>query len=298
MPVTSIKKLKDHFEKLKGFFGKPIDLNKSSPKNDSYHEYQSKGVESDFVRIFKINKERFIESSFAFSFTNPEDSEKTLIAMSLKIKNTMNNQEELLNGSLYNVIQMKDKIREFVKVLELLKKINNYNPESVQEAVKTIFEFEKQNTQTEEMIKKAKKEILQYVKTLDNELIETVESYDKKLDEYNKKKKSFEKLREKIDNKLGISKLKERLKELETQMKEELRDEETSFNIIKKQELELSKKKVDLINSKRKKIDVMISKYPLSIQKSLKRESEKNIEKDEQENFKKGYQESDNGMSY
>jgi len=134
--ITPMARLKDHFKR----FDKNVasitsyfDLSKSKPKYNPYpdfdnvssshtyseKDYYSKGVKSDFIKIYKLNGTK---DSFAFAFDNIDsDISKNLIAVTIKLT------DKDIISVVCSFKEFKTKIKSlngFLEVLNSMKQLN------------------------------------------------------------------------------------------------------------------------------------------------------------------------------
>jgi hypothetical protein len=270
--TSTVKRLKHYFDILTTEFGKHFDFNKTSPKYNQYSGEYTKGVESDYIRIYRmglINKKQF---SFGFSITNPEDSDKSLIQVNYKIG------EEVSSGKIYKFENFKEKMKEFVNLIAILKGINNKNSEAIKQSIHTIFEFDSQKSTDLEILKECKSKILENSKELENSLKKSVKSYNsikEKLVNSNKEIENFKNTRVK---ELGIDKLELELKKLREILSKELKEQNLKYKTqtLLLEERNLSYKVREIEQKKNHSIKSILNLYPSHIKKMYEKEVETN----------------------
>ena len=137
--MTPMKKLQDHFTRLNEFLlpiASKLELNKTEPKynrNNFDSSVYTKGVESDFIRIYQDTKTDKLSFAFAFNNFNPDIS-KTEITVSIK-------NDKKFEAVHMNFDAFKDKLKGYLSILEVLNKTNSLNFESCVQALKSVFVF-------------------------------------------------------------------------------------------------------------------------------------------------------------
>lgn len=113
-----------------------LELNKTEPKYN-YNSFDSsvytKGVESDFIRIYQDTKSEKLSFAFAFNNFNPDIS-KTEITVSIK-------NDKKFEAVHMNFDSFKEKLKGYLSILEVLNKTNSLNFESCVQALKSVFVF-------------------------------------------------------------------------------------------------------------------------------------------------------------
>jgi hypothetical protein len=283
MAVSAIQKLKFYFDKLNEEFGEPLNLNKSDSKFNYYNSKRSKGVESDFIRIYKLGLiigkkvSENVQYSFAFSFVNPEDSEKSLITITLK------EGEEIKTGSTYNSEQMKERLKELIKTINVLNENDIKNVSNLKKSIFDIFEFNKQNINDQKIIKEAKKQI--EIKTKESIIEETQlkEKYNLYHSEMLKSQEKYNNFRRNKIKELGIDELEKKLKLLNEKLKEDSKIERKFLKLdeIEKNTNDTKSKLNKTVEKNKKTVQSVLEKYPSHIKKQVISEldKEKNLEK-------------------
>jgi hypothetical protein len=160
--MTPMAYLKEHFEILKSIIGKkPVELNKSSPKTH-YHCYEtieSKGVHSDFIRIYQISKTQ----SFAFAFNGLEGKDGTITAL-WKIEGNSNT-SDVYKEKIFKFEEFKSKLKMFNQTLSILKKSKALNIESQKETFNTVFDIANSMKDKEILLKECLTEIKNEIKS-------------------------------------------------------------------------------------------------------------------------------------
>jgi len=221
--ITPMARLKDNFTKfniITDELFKIVELQKTEPKyNPTTYEY-SKGIKNDFLRIY-VSKENQ-KHSFGFSIDNIKNElDKVLLSVSLK-------KGDDLQSVVVNYETFKNKFKELIKTLSVLKDVNSLNEKSIFISIDKIFNvFNKQKDEviSETIVKKAHDEIVKLQKvgtslkrkktTVSNNLdldLAVINSEVKKLkselkfsdleDEYKKIKTQYDIARKKINSKI------------------------------------------------------------------------------------------------
>jgi hypothetical protein len=199
--MTNVGKMKDVFKKLNQIINiKPLELTKSER------------VESDFIRIYKLEK----DDSFGFAF-NDYNSEEGSVTVIYK-KN-----EKVVFSSVFYFETFRIKLKEFIKNIEIIKDCNKVVT-SKNIVILLEKEFFKDNIKEDFL----KKNILETEK----ELIKINEDLREKEKLSNKNKKALSKALSKRD--LAINELKDKLNFLE---KKKIYEE--ALSSIEKMETEL-----------------------------------------------------------
>jgi len=130
---TPMKKLSNLFTVLNTVL---IDTNvcrktELTKHNYSYKiGYEKKGVDSDFIRIYKFNTDLDLSFAFAFNYENGLDE------INVTIKET----DEIIS-MMFNFESFKPKFKQFIQSLNTLKYINLLLKENIISLVKKTFVF-------------------------------------------------------------------------------------------------------------------------------------------------------------
>lgn len=215
---TAMTRLKDPMTKLKKAIGGIITnekaLNKSQPKYNPRASYYgensySKGVESDFIRIYETSEDK----SFAFAFNNIElGVDKTLIIVSTK-------EGKDIESRVFSYNDVKAKIAEATRTVALLKDLGTLSEESLYLSLDKVFkisdnsddestvkgivsQIKKENRKTAKDLEKAKAESEKLQKDIDADktLIQSVKDKVKNETEYLKLKEEYAEAMRKFEN--------------------------------------------------------------------------------------------------
>jgi len=263
--ISVVKRLKYYFDILGKEFGSHIDLNKTSPK--TYRGETSKGVESDYIRIYKmgvIDKKSF---NFAFAITNPEDSEKSLIQVTYKIG------EDILASKIYKLEAFKEKMKEFVNLIAILKSINNKNSESIKESIHVIFEFDSKKLTDSDILNECKEKIAEASKEIDASLKKTEKSHNSVKNKRKKLNLEIDSLKNKRIKELGIDELRKKLKILEAILIDGLKEKNKEDNELRQKEITLNYALSNIRMQKWALVQNLLIKYPSNIRKMYEKES-------------------------
>lgn len=268
---SAILKLKHYFDLMSKDFGKPVELNKSSPKDKYYYSWndessRTKGVESDFIRIYTFGAIKNKVMSFAFAFTTPEDFNKTLITVTFKIG------DEITQGSTYNFEKFKEKVKEFTKVISILRDLGNLNVHGVETSLKKIFEFDKQKTSNEALIADYEKKLKKLNTDIEEKLLLLRDEHGKKKASLTRKKNTLAKYRDSRNKELGIDVLEAQLAELKATLKYDVSKKKASLkiNAVEKEERELNIEVQELSRQATSNVTNLIKGYPTHIQKIIR----------------------------
>jgi hypothetical protein len=215
--ASIVKKFSQHFKTLTAF-SKEIGievktLNKASSKYLShrarYYNYEknespyTKGVDSDHIKIYPIDKEK----SFAFAFHYSE-VEKPLIVVTIR---TGQKEDYQFEAAQYSEESFKDKMNQFLKVLQVLKDSSTLSKATLESSIRANFikgqeinytlekDLVKQKINQEILLLKAKNKRNLDLKTeLKEEIKSKKELLDKKVKEARKDFKIKE-LQEQLD---------------------------------------------------------------------------------------------------
>lgn len=136
--MTPMKQFQDHFNRLNTYLGaiaNKVELSKTAPKynryNSDFSSSYTKGVESDFIRVYQDTKSDKLSFAFAFNNFTP-DINKTEISISIKKDKTF----ECVH---MNIATFKEKMNGYLAILGVLEKSNSLNFESAVQSLKSIF---------------------------------------------------------------------------------------------------------------------------------------------------------------
>lgn len=141
--MNPMKELKSEFDLFKSLIGNDFqeyNLNKSEPKqhytqnypdyqlngsDDDYTLYESKGVKSDFIRIFRIkhNKKNHYSLGFVFNYL---ETDTPSMHYNLRFTNAKDEQMYFTSPDM-NLLDMKEKMKSINKQLVKLEDKNNEN---------------------------------------------------------------------------------------------------------------------------------------------------------------------------
>ncbi len=170
-----------------------VALNKKSPSSYSYHE--AKGVESDHIKIFKVNELKSF--AFAFYFEGVQDP---------LVHATTKESEEIIS-SIYSREQFKEKMKGFISLLKILKDSKNLTKESAFSTFKSVFMKTENKFEPEKKAKEIVAKIIPKIESLEKEY-ETEIKKHKKLDALVKEnKKSVEAVVAEKSKELGLEEL-------------------------------------------------------------------------------------------
>jgi hypothetical protein len=229
---TPMSQLQDHFKNLNeivGSYFNKLELNHADPKYSSFYADgeggTSKGVDSEFIRIYKPStncKNR--NTSFAFSFNNyKKNINDTIITVSIK----KDKQFETTNVGLD---EFRTNFKAYIKMLTILKESNALNGDSIVQSLKAIFPvnteyvepdyvsillgLQKETEQTRSKIL----EISEIARNQEKELRQTKAAIDAKVEKYRKeleKKEGFGNLqKETTGNYHQVENLKKNVEEI------------------------------------------------------------------------------------
>lgn len=265
--ISSVKKLKHYLDILTVEFGTHTDLNKSSSKYNRCNGNYSKGVESDYIRIYKMNKINNLDFNFALSFTNPEDSTKSLIQMTYKLGDTV------FNGKIYKFEDFKDKLKEFINAISILKSLKSKSSEAVKTTIYTIFDFENQTSTENMMIEECQNKIDDELKEL-TEKESFLQSINKKrFSKYQNSSKEIDEFYKRSVKELGIDVLKEQLKELNDILNNLMTEKRNKLqlNLLKRSFEDSSLELRQISYQMDFKIENVLRGYPTSIKKHFEK---------------------------
>lgn len=244
--ITPMKKLSPIMDEIKSQLQYQFDiitLNKTKAKYNPIDYQYSKGVDSDFIIIFRFKALHKLKEnlSFAFSFDYKNREENKEI-MQVTIKYGQEN-NKIYPSSELDFTTFKDELKKFNKELKDMEKINI----NVIDKVKEIFHIEPQKKQKEiqdflnnlqNKLKEKKKEL--QLENLEKELQESQKDYvncftiiEKEIKESEEQKnivrlekeliiaqKNLEILKEKIAKKYNIKEIKENFKRKDKKVEE------------------------------------------------------------------------------
>jgi len=166
--ITPMARLKSHFKTFEiniGNIASEFNLSKSAPKYNPYggesgYGGSSKGVKSDFIKIYKINE----KDSFAFSFNGiTSDTTKTLITVSIK-------HNEDLVSVVTSFEGFKAKIKSLNSVLEVLSSMEKLSGKSLLSTIDNTFGINTPESSIEEVSKQIKQKITEEVSIIKKQI--------------------------------------------------------------------------------------------------------------------------------
>ena len=265
--MTPMAYLKDHFEILKSIIGKnPVELNKSSPKTH-YHCYEtieSKGVHSDFIRIYQISKTQ----SFAFAFNGLEGKEGTITAL-WKIEGNSNT-SDVYKEKIFKFEEFKSKLKMFNQTLSILKKSKALNIETQKETFSTVFDIANSMKDKEILLKECLTEIKIDVKPLKNKYNTNKRKLEAKSLEHIQIANEKDSKLKKLNIEYNIYALEEELKSLKNKIKDKLKKDTEK---LQKVSSEKSRLETNLYSVKRElnyEVEELVKKYPHNFRQQLK----------------------------
>lgn len=129
--MSVIKKFSNHFKEITKFTKiNPTALNHSEPSYRAYGE-NTKGVDADHIKIFKIN----MDNSFAFAFYNTigEHSEHPYFVVTYK------NAVTGIVSTIYKQDSFKEKINQFISILKVLSESGTLNDKTLEKTFRSNF---------------------------------------------------------------------------------------------------------------------------------------------------------------
>jgi len=255
---TPMTLLKDSFDTLNTLICKPIDLNKSSPKG--YYSYESKGVESDFVRIYKLDD----LNSFGFIF-NGLDGKSGTILVNWKYS------DKYLQR-IFNFEDFKIRLKSFNKTLKILKssKLIN-NTSTIKETFISMFDIQEGVRELNKVVDEVLIEINTELKDIRDKLSSSKLTLSEQKEDLSIVKEEYQIIKKHNETLLGIDKLEEELKEKKLILEDRLKpkfDELTALNKI----ITLSPYRIHKLESEFNSLsNDIIKKYPRHIRKAIQR---------------------------
>lgn len=129
--MSVIKKFSNHFKEITKMTKiNPTALNHSEPSYRAYGE-NTKGVDADHIKIFKIN----MDNSFAFAFYNTigEHTEHPYFVVTYK------NAVTGIVSTIYKQELFKEKINQFISILKVLAESGTLNDKTLEKTFKSNF---------------------------------------------------------------------------------------------------------------------------------------------------------------
>lgn len=135
---TPMTKMQEHFRKLNeltSLIVNKIELTGRERKVNYYTYSESKGIDSDFIRIYANKSDK--DQSFAFAFNNYQEGvEKTQIIVSIK-------ENQNLISSHFSFADFKEKFREFLTLVSILKDSDALTYKSLKTTCDKVFSVSK-----------------------------------------------------------------------------------------------------------------------------------------------------------
>ena len=259
--TTPMKILKDTFEDLHQIIGAPVELNKSAPKTHYGRNWETtttKGVESDFIRIYKTNSDN---KSFSFSFDNLDGKKGTITVV---FKEVLKDTDKFTSNT-FNFDNFKTRLKTFIQTLKILQNTKSLNTESMKETVFAVFDLKSGIKARNEILKEAVVSIKEEVKPFRKKMLSANRKYIKTVEDVDILQRTFQNERKIISKELGITEL-----ELELAKKKKILDTKTKkihLELIKKHR-EVSTLTYNLRNTQniyKQKIETLSTKYPKNI---------------------------------
>ena len=265
--VSKYSKNFKHFQKLTGL--KPINLNKVSSKYVWHYtyskSYETKGVDSDFIRIYKIDQNNSV--AFAFNYKNLDEPH---VIVSIKTGDNIDYSKHSENG-------FKAKFSTMMSVLKVLNKTNGINTKSLKESVNSVFINNSDinvDKEYDDLLKEAKKEVSKKKRKYEKNLKELALVED----ELKTIKNLILKKKEQFNKKYNIEELEKKLRDARKKQKTAVANLEEKLELgkikVKKRDLE---RKVYSMNSEiRKAVDDVCGN---KITKKMKKKMEEELSK-------------------
>lgn len=273
--MTPMKRLSVGINNFRGNitpFFKEVSLNKSAPKYNPYawkndENTYSKGVENDFIMIFKNVG---IEPSFAiaFNYSNlPPEEHKVEIT----IKKGKENDSIVTSGQM-SVEDFRVKLNEINKAFQEKSYLKNRDETSILEKVSEIFLSEtydlkgeiKQATKDIKKLREAKRKEYD-IENLENKVVETTNAFDSA---EKKAKRSISNSAEKslVDN------LEKQLLEAKSKLVEKSAQVSTKYKLkdLLEEKQEAKTELVQANSQMNKEIDIQLNKLPSIVSRKLK----------------------------
>lgn len=272
MTQTIMSKFAQQFTEIQTLTNtKVVALNKADPKYIRFNAFldssYTKGVESDHIKIFKINESQSF--AFAFYYINI-DSPYLMINFK---------EEEDIVSAKYSVETAKTKVNEFIKILKVLSKSKQINADNIQNSFKVIFLEGK----TEEL----KQELEDIELSFDNEFSKLLAKNKIKLekfhlanDEYNEAVNKINKSVETKQKSLKINEIKEQLRQAEEELTKHKATMRVKVDLREKEANKILATK-DIMNTAddaKKLMNTLLQKVPKSLSQKVKDKMLKKIE--------------------
>jgi hypothetical protein len=195
--TTIVKRLSNQLKKVTDLLQvKVVGLNRVEPKYNSHSpEGRTKGVDSDHIKIFQLAPDK----SFAFAFFYASAKPPYVMA-SMKLGQT-------LTSAQYSEVTFKEKLNDFVKLLEILKESNNLNPKSAESTFLTNFIKGKEYNPTE-AVDETMARIKDRMKAIKKKYVTKIEKKNKLVLDLEKKKTEIQAKVAKAQEKENIEELK------------------------------------------------------------------------------------------
>lgn len=217
--ITPMKRLQQQFKTIETFvssFFEKVSLNQSSPKSYRVNYYsfkETKGVDSEHVFIYeslKNSRHRIVEENFAFAFNGvQENTDLTTVTCSVK------SIEGVISSQVFRFEKFKPLLNDWIKQLELLKKIDQLNEKNIIISFKESFSIGKDKN--DDIDAEIDHRVKEFDKLSQSEFKE-LEKLQKELEEAQKEmiesKESLDSFVLEVEYNLGIPELKKKISEL------------------------------------------------------------------------------------
>jgi len=265
--MTPMSYLKDHFKKLNKLLGNPVELHKHEPKYVPYwvNEGSSKGVETDFIRIYKTSSKN---DTFAFAFNDLNEKNGTITTI---WKNTSNN-KETYTERIMNFEEFKNSLSDFNKIINILKSSNSLNLDSLKTSVFETFKVGNGEKEKIKIIKQIIKIANSKTKKEKTKISSTKIKKEKKEEEYKIIQKEKSILLKKYRAELNIFELEKQLKEANSKLKIKMKPLNKNFNKIQKDKIDAVREYTHSILNFNKSIQNLIKEQPKSIKNGVQDE--------------------------
>jgi hypothetical protein len=268
---TPMTLLKDKFKEFNYLIDiKPFELNKSEPKYVPYFvnlpddRCQTKGVSSDFIRVYNLNQKK----SFAFAFNNLDGKNGT-ITVTFK-ETTSKTKSDLFIDRTFDFETFKTNFKVLIQTLKILNKNNILNINTIEDSIFETFNLKNSKEEKELLVQDTLKELKKELKPYRTKVLTTIRKNKKCNDELMILKNDLTKQKNQLSKELGIDELEKLLKE-----KKEILNKKIS-SLTKKVSNKESKKsafrysELKTKNNYDSKLNSLIKKYPKHLQKEFK----------------------------
>jgi len=276
--MTPMQYLKDYFKELEELLGRPVELSKTNPKYDPYGGEQglgqyTKGVGSDFIRIYKIKKSPsvFSKNSFAFAFNGLEGKTGTITITLKEIKN----EKEKYHTKILKFEEFKEKLKYFIKTIKILKNSQEnklfITEDNIKKTINEIFDIRNSEKEIKEMIKEEEKRFKEELKRTKGRLMRTKNKFNSKTKNLEELENKLEKEVEELKEELGIKRLEEELKKKREKLNKAVKKQKEE---ITKLEREVGRMRYDLMRVEREykeEINNYLKSKPPVVKKELEK---------------------------